>query len=163
MHLGVYVMKERPHEESIDLTVIPSEDLVLSNVLQRAIDGHLPEFPYDFPENCIKDWKYEGQPQHGCGVFSSTLFAILYLLKQLQFCVLFKNLDVDWRVVKMTDKGTLRCPTELNSEGNWISKQPRKAINKKYKICKRTLSERIHRLMALYKDFGKIKYKFKRK
>ena len=42
MHLGVYVMKERPHEESIDLTVIPSEDLVLSNVLQRAIDGHLP-------------------------------------------------------------------------------------------------------------------------
>ena len=61
-------------------------------------------------------------------------------------------IDVDWKVVKMTDKGTLRCPTELDSDGNWIAKQPRKAANK-YEFCPRKLTGSITRLYKLYADF----------
>ena len=72
LHLGVYVQpKDKSLEETQDFAVIPSEDMILSNVLQRAIDGDLPKHLYDFPETCIYDWKYEGKPQQGCGVFSS--------------------------------------------------------------------------------------------
>ena len=72
LHLGVYVQpKDKSLEETQDFDVIPSEDMILSNILQRAIDGDLPKHLYDFPETCIYDWKYEGNPQQGCGVFSS--------------------------------------------------------------------------------------------
>ena len=81
LHLGVYVQpKDKSLEETQDFDVIPSEDMILSNVLQRAIDGDLPKHLYDFPETCIYDWKYEGNPQQGCGVFSS-----MYFLKILSF------------------------------------------------------------------------------
>ena len=52
----------------------------------------------------------------------------------------------------MTDKGTLRCPKELDSDGNWIAKQPRKAANK-YEFCPRKLTGSITRLYKLYADF----------
>ena len=79
LHLGVYVQpKDKSLEETQDFAVIPSEDMILSNVLQKAVDGDLPKHLYDFPESCIYDWKYEGNPQQGCGVFSS-----MYILKIL--------------------------------------------------------------------------------
>ena len=72
----------------------------------------------------------------------------------------FKIVDVDWKVVKMTDKGTLRCPKELDSEGNWIAKQPRKSPVK-YEFCQRKNSGSITRLMNLYKDFEKVQNNIK--
>ena len=81
-----------------------------------------------------------------------------YILKintsiKFDLLFIFKIIDVDWKVVKMTDKGTLRCPKELDSDGNWIAKQPRKAANK-YEFCQRKLTRSITRLMNLYNDFG---------
>ena len=72
LQLGVYNQrKDKTSEETQDLTAIPSEEMILSNVLKKAIEGNLPKYLYDFPESCIFDWKYEGTPQQGCGVFSS--------------------------------------------------------------------------------------------
>ena len=39
LYLGVYVQpKDKSLEETQDFAVIPSEDMILSSVLQRAID-----------------------------------------------------------------------------------------------------------------------------
>ena len=84
---------------TIDTQIVPSEDYMLSSVLQHVIDGNVPDY---FPKNCIYDWKYKNKPTqyHGCAVVEG--------------------------MGGSKARGKLVCPTRLNDKGSWINfKGPR--------------------------------------
>ena len=91
LNLGVFTFKSGNEEITIDTQIIPSEENVLSTVLQGAIDGNVPKQSYIFPEGCIYDWKFKGQAYQGCAP------------------------------LKEMGGGRLACPTQLDSEGNWFN------------------------------------------
>ena len=120
LNLGVFTFKSGNEEIIIDTQIIPSEENVLSTVLQGAVDGNVPKQLYIFPEDCIYDWKFKGQSYQGCAS------------------------------LKEMGGGRLACPTQLDSDGNWVKN---KVLKKKFKICGRDLTPGINRLYTLYKQF----------